>query len=450
LENVKSTSVPWRTEWNKEYHMYQRIRGEPAVIMRKDTPTIRDDFMQKEGNLIEPINFIGSKILKISKTDRSRSSIGGNGEVGTSFSSFSPGGENMSGTKFEVSFDGDFTRNCEFIVTLPILEKDSRRSSGESHFRPKRGCGESGESSEEKGIKPKGEKASFERFFNNQEDLDDETSLDSEGETGIPSPQRKAAEAWRAAGVWELRALRAEENLKRYKEGLCERSDGTKLDVTLSTILNTDSGVMDERNIEKESNIGDWHSRAFDTMPGDVWMVLKVPQGNRTHVMCDLCNGDEPDDKQWLEGPFSQNLTLREMLEYQKGTTKKKRRACTDNLLRKAHARRVKSPITSSGKSSSSAAPLCTDDEMRREEILSKQRMELQHYNDRRVESAVKPSRKDLRHAKRRGKEASKESVNLTSNEMIGTSDEVRSFRGKVKPYRPVDLLAGEKKRKRN
>jgi hypothetical protein len=75
--------------------------------------------------------------------------------------------------------------------------------------------------------------------------------------------------------------------------------------------------------------------------------------------------------------------------------------------------------------------------------------MELQHYNDRRIESAVKPSRKDLRHAKRSGKEASKEKVNLTSDKMIGTSESVRSFREKVKPYMPVDLLAGEKKRKR-
>ena len=62
--------------------------------------------------------------------------------------------------------------------------------------------------------------ASLERFFNNQEDLDEETSSESDGETGIPSPQRKAAEAWRAAGAWELRALRADESLKRYKQKL--------------------------------------------------------------------------------------------------------------------------------------------------------------------------------------------------------------------------------------
>jgi hypothetical protein len=66
------------------------------------------------------------------------------------------------------------------------------------------------------------------------------------------------------------------------------------------------------------------------------------------------------------------------------------------------------------------------------------------------VESAVKPSRKNRRHAKRSGKEASKGKVNLKSDEMIETSESVRSFRDKVKPYRPVDLfLAGEKKRKR-
>ena len=80
-------------------------------------------------------------------------------------------------------------------MSLPILEKDSRSSSGDCRFRPKRGCGESGDSSEEEGRKQERSMAPLERFFNNQEDLDEETSSDSDGETGIPSPQRKAAEA---------------------------------------------------------------------------------------------------------------------------------------------------------------------------------------------------------------------------------------------------------------
>ncbi len=109
----------------------------------------------------------------------------------------------MSGTKFKVSFDGDFARNCEFIVSLPILEKGSRSSSGNCRFRPKRGLEESGESSEEEGRKQEGSMAPFDRFFNNQKDLDDETSSDSEEETGFPSPQRKAA-LLRLGGLLEL------------------------------------------------------------------------------------------------------------------------------------------------------------------------------------------------------------------------------------------------------
>ncbi len=85
-------------------------------------------------NLIEPSNLIDSKIFKISKTDRSSSSIGGNSGVGTSLSSFFKGGENMSETKFEVSFDGDFSRDCEFIVSLPIMDSNSSDSSDGSDF----------------------------------------------------------------------------------------------------------------------------------------------------------------------------------------------------------------------------------------------------------------------------------------------------------------------------
>ena len=74
-------------------------------------------------------------------------------------------------------------------------------------------------------------------------------------------------------------------------------------------------------------------------MKGDRWLVLKVPQDNRSHVMCDFCDGDELDDMQWLEGPFNQDLTVREMIEYQRGSNRARRRACVDNLLRKAHRR---------------------------------------------------------------------------------------------------------------
>ncbi len=142
----------------------------------------------------------------------------------------------------------------------------------------------------------------------------------------------------RVAGAWERRALRAEESLARYQQGLMERTGEAKLSDTLSFLLNSDSGVMDERNIDNNS----WstrNARAFDTMPGDEWLVLKIPQGNRSYVMCDFCDGDDLDGKQWLEGPFSQNLTLREMVEHRKGTTREKRSGTTTMILRHVQIR---------------------------------------------------------------------------------------------------------------
>jgi hypothetical protein len=53
---------------------------------------------------------------------------------------------------------------------------------------------------------------------------------------------------------------------------------------------------------------------------------------------------------------------------------------------------------TSSSKTQSRAVGELRNDG--REELLHKQRMELQHYNDLKAESSLKPSRKALRHAR--------------------------------------------------
>jgi hypothetical protein len=89
--------------------------------------------------------------------------------------------------------------------------------------------------------------------------------------------------------------------------------------------------------------------------------------------MCDFCDGDDLDEKQWLEGPFSLNLTLRELVEHRKDTTRDKRRA-TDNVLSKVHLhkrkdKRAGGPIASSIRSSSSAAPLSADEETKENPI---------------------------------------------------------------------------------
>jgi hypothetical protein len=192
-------------------------------------------------------------------------------------------------------------------------------------------------------------------------------------------------------------------------------------------------------------------------MPGDKRLVLKVPQGNRSHVLCDFCDGDDPDDKQWMEGPFSQSLTLRELIEYQIGSNREWRRACTDNLLRKAHSRKskgksVKDPRPSIEESLSGKAPSRSVDETRderREELLHKQRVELQHYNDKKAEGSLKPSRKALRHARRNTDKADKDEEDSMHGKKRGSPEAVQSVGKKAKPYQPVNLLEGERERKR-
>ena len=211
--------------------------------------------------------------------------------------------------EFEVSFDGSFARGfegTEFIVSLPII--NGREKDGAKDYSPKRG-----------------EEGSPDSKSGGEEEL-------SKDEQSPPSYMRKVA--W----AWERRALRAEESLKRYQEGLMDRTGEGKLKDTLSFLLNSDSGIIDEGNMSL-GNKSRWEERAFDTMDKDKWVVLKVPQANQSHVLCDFCDGDELDDKHWLEGPFSQNMTVRELLEYQRGSDRVQRRACTDNHLCKARRR---------------------------------------------------------------------------------------------------------------
>ena len=92
------------------------------------------------------------------------------------------------------------------------------------------------------------------------------------------------------------------------------RSGRIKLMDSLQFLLNSDEGPGDAFKVDETK----WAENVFNTMPNDKWIVLKIPQGNRSHVMCDFCDGDNLDGKEWLEGPFNQNLTLRELIEYQR------------------------------------------------------------------------------------------------------------------------------------
>jgi hypothetical protein len=133
------------------------------------------------------------------------------------------------------------------------------------------------------------------------------------------------------------------------------------------------------------------------------------------HVLCDFCDGDELHDKYWLEGPFSQSLTVRELLEYKRGSNRERRRACTDNLLRKAHWRgpkrdKVEKPTTrSAGSSSNKGSRTMKDDK------------------------EMRPK------AKERLGSLSESELNMAKAD----------FRNKVVRYHHVDLLESERKRKR-
>ena len=429
LNNVFARSLWREDDSDDECTLHRLVRGAPAVMIESKVGTIVNDFVPKR-NLIEPSVIIGSKIPK---TDERRFFIGGKGCFGTSFSFENEKVSNLSETKFEVSLDGDFSRNCEFVVTLPIMESsssDSCDSSKGCRFRPRRdgrevqGSSNGGESS------PKGKsEAAFGGSFDDLTVEEDQTS--SESEEG-----RSSSYLNRVAGMWERRALRAEESLARYQQGLMERKGEAKLSDTLSFLLNSDSGVMDERSVDNRNE------RAYDTMPRDDWLVLKIPQGNRAYAMCDFCDGDDLDDKQWLEGPFSLNLTLRELVDHGKETTREKRRS-TNNAhakvrMRKRKEKRAGGPIAEGIGSSSSAAPLSAE-----EEIRAKQRRELQHYNEKKAESFEIPSRKALRHAKRSSSKsiAARDETNGFAGNRTAGRDIDQIFREGVKRCAPIDLI---------
>ncbi len=110
-EGRKRKALSWEEESNDSDHLYELIRGLPAMIVRNEAPTTNNDFIPKR-NLIElKRNFIGSKI---SKTGKRGFFIGEKGCFGTSFLSEQEKVSNLSETKFEVSLDRDFSRDCEF------------------------------------------------------------------------------------------------------------------------------------------------------------------------------------------------------------------------------------------------------------------------------------------------------------------------------------------------
>ncbi len=149
--------------------------------------------------------------------------------------------------EFEVSFDGSFTRDfegTEFIVSLPIIN-------GMEHAEVKDYLGG--------GI-------AVQRFLGLSDSGEEKSSKE---EQSPPSYMRKIA--W----AWERRALRAEESLKRYQEGMMDRTGEGKLKDTLSFLLNSDAGIIDERKPNLSGYPGGYCTVPAGTAAGTVLWVLR-------------------------------------------------------------------------------------------------------------------------------------------------------------------------------
>ncbi len=161
-----------------------------------------------------------------------------------------------------MSFDSSFSQRLEdtqFIVSLPILQGSG--SSELKDYLPKRAADSSDDSSESEEKEP-----AVRRGMNLRERLEDLVSSEGEEEkveeTGPPPPSALRRIAW----AWERRAVQAEDELRRLKEGLMVRSGRIKLMDSLQFLLNSDEGQGKTFKVNERSA---WEENAFNTMPND-------------------------------------------------------------------------------------------------------------------------------------------------------------------------------------
>ncbi len=137
------------------------------------------------------------------------------------------------------------------------------------------------------------------------------------------------------AGNAEQRLEATRKALQRYREYIRKMKTAVrtgargKREIKASLAALTDANsLLPEKRAEwfKERKLGQefdryagWSVGAYDSTASDEWLVIKVPKANRTHFMCDFCDGDKLDEYEWLEGNFKQDLTVRELLEYRRG-----------------------------------------------------------------------------------------------------------------------------------
>ena len=122
----------------------------------------------------------------------------------------------------------------------------------------------------------------------------------------------------------EQRALNAEKKLEKLEKlnssmkTAIRRIVRTERDIKTSLAILTDANCslpivrraredeLGEPQTDEDTYMRKWSSTAFNATPEDEWLVIKVPKANRSHFMCDFCDGDELDNYEWLEGGFKQ------------------------------------------------------------------------------------------------------------------------------------------------
>ncbi len=79
-----------------------------------------------------------------------------------------------------------------------------------------------------------------------------------------------------------------------------------------------------------------WES---DPDPDVEWIVLKIPRRNNSFFMADFVDGDNIDDKEWLEGPFDQDLTVKALLGIKRRGRAVRRRRGSNTMQSEGQAR---------------------------------------------------------------------------------------------------------------
>ncbi len=122
----------------------------------------------------------------------------------------------------------------------------------------------------------------------------------------------------------EQRAFYAEKKLEKLEKlnssmkTAIRRIVRTERDIKTSLAILTDANCslpivrraredeLGEPQTDEDTYMRQWSSTAFNATPEDEWLVIKVPRANRSHFMCDFCDGDELDNYEWLEGGYTE------------------------------------------------------------------------------------------------------------------------------------------------